>query len=140
MKKVILLAAIVMAGFFAANAQRGGGGFPRVSLEDRVKTTMEKLAPLNLDKDQQEKTKVVFTDFYAAGQKMREGMRDGGTPDRQAMMDQMKKNADDRDKKLKDIFSADQFTKWKDIEPSLRPHRPGGKEGGKDMPPPPPGA
>jgi len=61
-------------------------------------------------------------------------MAGGGQPDREKMMSESKKLADERDVKLKAIFTADQFKKWKDeIEPSLRPQRGGG--GGGNRPP-----
>lgn len=138
---MILLVTIVLAGIYTANAQRGRGGFQRPSVEDRVKRTTEKLAVLKLDKDQLAKAEVVFTDFYKARDEEMKSMWSGGgeKPDRQAMMDKMKKMNGDRDEKLKAIFSEDQFKKWKDeVEPSLRPQRPGGKGKDRDAPPPPP--
>ena len=58
-------------------------------------------------------------------QKQREEMKSGGgTPDRDAMRDNMLKLNIERDEKLKLIFTDDQFKKWKqDIEPAMRPQR-----------------
>lgn len=128
MKKAILFIAIVLTGVLATQAQ--GGGFQRRTPEERLKMTKEKLAPLNLDKDQTTKSDSVFMDFYRAQDKMFEEMRaGGGQPDREAMREKMQKNMGDRDEKLKKIFTEDQYKKWKDeIEPSLRPQR--GNRGG----------
>jgi hypothetical protein len=52
--------------------------------------------------------------------KLRESMQPGTPPDRSVF----EKLVTDRDEKLKGIFSADQFKKFKDeVEPALRPQR-----------------
>lgn len=127
-RKLGFLLVCMFATFTIVNAQ--GGGQPK-TVEERVKTAMEKLAPLSLDKDQTEKTNVVFTDYYKSAQKMRdEAMAAGGQPDREKMKAEMQKHGDERDEKLKKIFSADQYKKFKDeIEATLRPQRQGGGGG-----------
>jgi hypothetical protein len=127
MKKAFFLVMIAIAGVLTANAQ-GGGGFQRRTVEERVKSVMERLAPLNLDKDQTVKTDSVFTQSYRDQDKMREEMRAGGAqPDRDQMREKMQKLNDDRDEKLKKIFTADQFKKWHDeIQPAMRQQRGGG--------------
>ena len=124
-KKILLFSAFALLSFCAVNAQGGG---MRMSVPDRVKMVMDKLADFKLDKDKTALTDSAFTDYYRAGQKMREDMMaGGGQPDRDAMREKMKKFADERDDKLKKIFTDDQYKKWKDeIEPSLRPQRPAG--------------
>lgn len=124
-KKILLFSACALLSFCAVNAQGGG---MRMSVPDRVKMVMDKLADFKLDKDKTALTDSAFTDYYRAGQKMREDMMaGGGQPDRDAMREKMKKFADERDDKLKKIFTDDQYKKWKDeIEPSLRPQRPAG--------------
>jgi periplasmic protein CpxP/Spy len=126
-KKIVLFVAAALALVFSANAQ-GGGGMPRRTVEERVKAAMDKLADFKLDKDKAALTDSAFTAFYKAQDKMREEMMSGGgTPDRDAMRAKMQKYAAERDDRLKTIFTDDQFKKWKDeIEPSLRPQRPGG--------------
>jgi hypothetical protein len=94
----------------------------RQTVEERVKNVMEKLrSPLKLDDDQAKKTESVFTNFYQAQQKMMEEMRGSGErPDRSVF----EKITTERDEKLKAIFSADQYKKFKDeIEETLRPQR-----------------
>jgi periplasmic protein CpxP/Spy len=97
-------------------------GFQRQTVPERVKTTMEKLQPLQLNPTQMQQTDSVFTDFYTSQNKMREDARASGTrPDRSIF----EKMSSDRDEKLKTIFTADQFTKFKnEIEATLRPQRP----------------
>ena len=125
-KKLFLFAAFSLLAFCGVNAQGG-----RMSVPERVKTVMDKLADFKLDKDKTALTDSTLTNFYRAQQKMMEDMRAaGGQPDRDKMMEGRKKLADERDDKLKKIFTEDQFKKWKDeIEPSTRPQRPGGGGG-----------
>ena len=94
----------------------------RQTVEERVKGVMEKLKSLlKLDDDQAKKTDSAFTNYYQAQQKMMEEMRASGTrPDRSVF----EKITNDRDTKLKTIFSADQYKKFKDeVEETLRPQR-----------------
>ena len=134
MKKVILLLiAVATAGVFTANAQGGGGGgFQRRTPDENLKMVKEKLVDLKLTPEQTTKSDSVFLNFYKDRDKMMEDMRaGGGTPDRDAMREKSQKMSDARDEKLKAIFSADQFKKWKDeIEPAMRPQRRQGGGGG----------
>jgi hypothetical protein len=136
MKKVILLLiAVATAGVFTANAQGGGGGgFQRRTPEENLKMVKEKLVDLKLTSEQTTKSDSVFLNFYKDRDKMMEDMRaGGGTPDRDAMREKSQKMSNDRDDKLKVIFSADQFKKWKDeIEPAMRPQRRQGGGGGNN--------
>ncbi len=120
--KIAMLTALLFSVIISVNAQQGG--MSRPSVEDRVKMTMDKLAPLNLTTDEQTKTQTVFTDFYTQQTKMFEDARNSGTrPDREAFQ----KLTSDRDDKLKAIFTDDQYKKFTDeIEPTLRGHRGGG--------------
>jgi periplasmic protein CpxP/Spy len=128
-KKMLLIAAFALLIFFAANAQQGGG--MRMSVPERVKMVMDKLTDFKLDNDKTALTDSTFTNYYRGLQKMMEDMRAaGGQPDRDKMMDGRKKLADERDDKLKKIFTDDQYKKWKnDIEPTTRPQRPAGGGG-----------
>jgi protein CpxP len=117
--KIAMLIALLFAVKISTNAQQG---MQRRTVEERIKSTMDKLTtPLNLDTAVQAKTTAVFTDFYTAQDKMREDARaSGNRPDRSAM----EKMMNDRDEKLKAIFTNDQYKKFKDeVEPTLRPQR-----------------
>ncbi len=124
-KKILLCAAFALLSFCAVNAQ--GGGMQR-TVPERVKMVMDKLTDFKLDKDKTALTDSAFTEYYRGGQKMREeAMAGGGQPDRDAMREKMKKLADERDDKLKKMFTDDQYKKWKDeIEATTRPQRPAG--------------
>ena len=122
--KIAMFIGFLFAVTISAHAQ---GGMQRRTVEERVKSAMDKISDsLKLDKTQQDKTTAVFTDFYTSQDKMREDARASGTrPDRSVM----EKMANDRDDKLKSIFTDDQFKKFKsDIEPTLRPQRPQGAQ------------
>ena len=117
--KITMLVALIFAATISTHAQQG---MQRRTVEERVKSAMDKISdPLKLDKAQQDKTTAVFTDYYTTQDKMREDARaSGARPDRSVR----EKLANDRDDKLKSIFTDDQFQKFKsDIEPTLRPQR-----------------
>ena len=116
--KITMFIALLFAITIHANAQ----GMQRMTVEERVKTTMDKMTtPLNLDTAEQSKTAAVFTDFYTSQNKMREDARASGTrPDRSVF----EKIMNDRDDKLKAIFTDTQYKKYKDeVEATLRPQR-----------------
>ncbi len=121
------MALAAMFTITAVNAQ--GGGSQRTSPEERIKFTIEKMAPLNLDAATKAKADVIITDFVIGQQKAMDEVRASGG-DREAMMAKRKEFADARDGKLKAIFTEAQMKQWKDeIEPSLRPQRPAGGGG-----------
>ena len=117
-----------MLSFTAANAQGGGG--QRMTPEERIKFTIEKMTPLNLDAETKSKADVIITDYINGQQKAMDEVRASGG-DRDAMMAKRKEFTDARDAKLKAIFTEAQMKQWKDeIEPSLRPQRPAGAPAG----------
>jgi len=123
--KFLLTLLTLCGGVLIANAQ--GGGFTRRTVEERAKSAMDKLADFKLDKEKADQTDSVFTQFYRTADAKRQEMMAGGSPDRDKMREEMQKMSAERDDKLKKIFTEEQFKKWKDeIEPSLRPQRPGG--------------
>lgn len=116
--KITMLFALILIATTGIYAQ----GMQRRTVPERVKATMDKITPaLNLDASQQTKTDSTFTDYYTAQMKMFEDARaSGNRPDRSVFQ----KLTDDRDAKLKEIFTADQYTKFKNgVEESLRPQR-----------------
>jgi periplasmic protein CpxP/Spy len=125
--KTWMMAAALLLGLGTVTAQ--GGGFPRKTVPERVQEVMAKLAEFNLDKDKTAQTEATFTTFYTNIEKMMEEMRGGGgRPDREVVREKRQKLVDERDGKLKGIFTEEQYNKWKnEIEPSMRPNRgPGG--------------
>ena len=125
-KKMFLMMLAFVALAFSVNAQGGG---PRMSMADRIQRVHKamdsafKLEPATLTK-----VDTVFATYYRAQEKVREEMMSGGErPDMQAIREKMAPLTEARDKELKTLLSADQFTKWKEeIEPAMMPRRGGG--------------
>ena len=125
-KQLGLVAMAAMFSIAVANAQGG----QRMTPEERIKFTIEKMAPLNLDVATKAKSDSIITDYINESQKVMDELRESGA-DRETMMAKRKEIADARDLKLKAIFTEAQMKQWKDeIEPSLRPQRPAGGGGG----------
>lgn len=116
--------ALLFAGHMTINAQ----GFQRRTVEERVKTTVDKLSPeLSLKDDQKTKLSDAYTEFYKGVDKLREDARaEGGRPDRTAF----RKLADDRDAKVKGFLSEDQYKKYTDALENMKKERGGGRHGG----------
>ena len=116
--KITMLFAFILIATTGIYAQ----GMQRRSVPERVKAAMDKITPaLSLDATKQTKTDSAFTDYYNAQMKMFEDARaSGNRPDRS----EFQKLTDARDAKLKGIFTADQYTKFKnEVEETLRPQR-----------------
>lgn len=116
--KITMMLAFLFIAAFSVQAQ-----MQRMSVEDRVKETMEKLKPLKLDKDQQKKTSEVFTGFFNNQQKMmREAREKGERPN----FSDFEKATEERNETLKGIFTAEQYKLFKDkVEATLSPQRRG---------------
>lgn len=128
MKKQIVMTTMAAIFSIAAVKAQGGGG-QRMTPEERIKFTIEKMAPLNLDAATKAKSDAIITDYINEQQKAMDEIRANGG-DRDAMMAKRKELVDARDAKLKLIFTEAQMKLWKDeIEPSLRPQRPAGGGG-----------
>ena len=97
-------------------------GMQRMTVPERVKSAMDKITtPLGLSAAQASSTDSVFTDYYSTQTKAFQDARASGQrPDRSVFQ----KMTDERDAKLKSIFTPDQYTKFKnEIEATLRPQR-----------------
>ncbi len=117
-RKITMLFALILIATTGIYAQ----GMQRRTVPERVKATMDKITtPLNLDASQASRTDSVFTDYYTAQMKMfQDAQASGNRPDRAAFQKLMQ----DRDAKLQTIFTADQYTKFKnEVEQTLRPQR-----------------
>jgi len=115
--KALFISMFLIAGTMMAQGQ----GFQRATVEERVKRATDTLTTVfKFDKNIQDKSAVVFTDYYKAMDKLREGLPDGERPDRT----QMDKLSTERDERLKKILTEEQFKKFKDeIAPALRSRR-----------------
>ncbi|MBL0135219.1 MAG: hypothetical protein IPP79_15175 [Chitinophagaceae bacterium] len=127
MKKLFLVACLIIAGFTITYAQgQGGGGFQRRTVEERVKIIHDKMdSAFKPSADKLKEVDEAFTAFYKAQDKVREELMSGGErPDPQVMREKLTPITTERDDKLKKILTEDQYKKWKDeIEPSMRPQR-----------------
>ena len=115
--KFVLLVSFIMMTTMAAFSQQ-----QQRTVEERVKDVIEKIkTPLALDEAQVKKVDSVYTAYYTAQRKMREEIQASGErPDRSVF----EKMNNDRDEKLKAIFTEAQFDKFKkEVEPTLRPQR-----------------
>ncbi len=121
MKKQFLLFAA--ATLFSVSSLMAQAGRQMSTPEERTKSTMEKINSFNLTADNQTKVQTILTDFYKSAQTLTQEMRAAGA-DRNAMMEKRKGLADERDAKLKQVFTQEQYQKWIDeIEPTTRPQR-----------------
>ncbi len=127
MKKILMvLVVLAVSGAVAVQAQ---GGQQRRTVEERVQAAHQKLdSAFKLEKAKITEADSVFAVYYRAQDKLREELMASGSQDFQAMREKMQPLADERDKKLQAILTADQYKIWKDqIEELLRPRRGGGR-------------
>lgn len=113
----------------SVNAQ--GGNFQRRTPEERVKTVHDKLdSAFKLDAAKLAQVDEVFLNYYKDSDKKMDEIRSAGGG-REEMTAARQKLTEDRDAKLKALLSEEQMKTWKEqIEPSMRPQRPAGGQGG----------
>lgn len=126
--KITLFVMLMFAGILSTQAQQGQGGQRRTA-EERTKMSIDRLTDsLKLSAAQASELNPVYTDFYKAQDKLREGLAPGTRPDQAEMI----KLLETRDAKLKVILKEEQFTKLKAMD-AARGNRGGG--GGGQRPP-----
>ncbi len=125
MKKQLFLFAAALSLAGAAMAQ--GGNFTRRTPEERLKPVHEKIdSAFKLDAAKMVQADTIFLQYYREQDKKMDELREAQA-DRGATMAARQKMADERDVKLKTVFTEAQFKIWKDeIEPSMRGPRGGG--------------
>jgi hypothetical protein len=124
MKKQFLLfiaaAFISISSLMAQDASRPARPTP----EERTKETMEKLARFDMKEQKRTKVEEIMTNFYKSQQAARQEMHAAGTTDRTVMMEKNKKLMAERDAKLKEVLTEEEYNKWiTEIEPTTRPQR-----------------
>lgn len=134
MRKTFILMSMLLLIGMAAQAQRAQGGqrAARLSPEEASKTQAETFQEeLGLSDEQYKKTyDVLLASAKTSAEKMTE-MRSGGSFDRESFQKMTAELQVDKDKKLKEIFSATQWTgyeAWKKANPP-RAGRGGGRGG-----------
>lgn len=140
MKRVILLAAIVLAGIYTANAQRGGGGWGGGDrMEQFKKMQKQRLKDsLQFSDDKADKVVAIQAEFQP---KMRDIMQDQSL-DQDAKKSKFKDLREEQKKRLKEVLTDDELAKLEAFQERNRGHmrpgggRPGGR-GDKEAPPPP---
>ena len=129
MKKMSLLLLASFAVAVTVSAQGGGGGFQRRTVEERVATIHAKMdSAFKLEASKLAEVDAIFTTFYKDSDKAREEMMSTGErPSREAMQEKTAPITEAREKKLKAALPEAQYEIWKkQIEPGMRPQRPGG--------------
>ena len=127
MKKQLFLFAAALSVTVATLAQ---GGNPRRTPEERLKPVHEKIdSAFKLDAAKLVQADSIFLQYYREQDKKMDELREAQA-DRGATMAARQKMADERDVKLKTVFTEAQFKTWKEeIEPSMRGPRGGGGGG-----------
>jgi periplasmic protein CpxP/Spy len=126
MKKQILLT--LFAFTVAISSISAQGGFQRRTPEERAKVAHDKIdSAFKLDAEKMAKVDSIFLDSYKQQDAKMEEIRASGSFDREAMRTAREELMNNRDAKLKEVFTEEQMKKFKDeIEPSMRPQRGGG--------------
>ena len=111
--KLILVVMLMFLGIFSSRAQ----GFQRRTVEERTKMAIDRLVDsVKISDVQQKDITAVFTDYYKAQDKIREGLAPGARPERA----DMEKIMLERDTKLKIILTEDQYNRFKEMESAMR--------------------
>jgi len=110
----------VMFSALLAQPPGGGRGF-QMSEEDIKERTAETAETLGLNEDQHKKFLAVEMDFYNKMQIARQKMRNADPrPTREEMRATMTTFRDEHDKKVKEIFTDEQFTQYMKLREQRR--------------------
>ncbi|MGJ7030712.1 hypothetical protein [Niabella hirudinis] len=117
----ILVLGLLLALNTTLHAQKEG-------VADKVNTVLAKFdTTIKPDKAKRSSIETIFTDFYAAQDKLRNNIQGSSTlaqglqQDYQSVRKQNDRLFTERDSQLKKALSAEEYKKWKeDIEPSIR--------------------
>ena len=122
MKKIFVLSFMLMFALIVSAQQRRGG---MMSEEAMAQMYEEMKKELSLTDKQFEDVKAIYTDYYT---KMRE-QRESAGGDREKMRELMTSLGEKRNEKIKEVLTAEQFTKYEKMEADRRQRGPGGGGG-----------
>lgn len=132
-KRFLITLTIALSLSGAAFAQPGGGGFQRMTVEERVTRIHNKLdSAFKLGPEIFKVLDTALTLLYKQQDAKRQELMAGGpgSVDRETIQAEMKKFSDAQDEILKAVLNKDQYEIWKEkIQPSMRPQRPQGGGG-----------
>ncbi len=132
MKKMLVCLMALFGSAVIVSAQPGGG--MRRTPEERAAVIHQKLdSAFKLEASKLAMLDTALVALYKAQDAKRQEMMAGGSFDRDAFMEEMKKFNDAQDEMLKAVLSKDQYEIWKEkIQPAMRPQRQGsgGRPGG----------
>lgn len=132
MKKMLVCLMALFGSAVIVSAQPGGG--MRRTPEERAAVIHQKLdSAFKLEASKLAMLDTALVALYKAQDAKRQEMMAGGSFDRDAFIEEMKKFNDAQDEMLKAVLSKDQYEIWKEkIQPAMRPQRQGsgGRPGG----------
>lgn len=125
MKKMLVCLMALFGSAVIVSAQPGGG--MRRTPEERAAVIHQKLdSAFKLEASKLAMLDTALVALYKAQDAKRQEMMAGGSFDRDAFMEEMKKFNDAQDEMLKAVLSKDQYEIWKEkIQPAMRPQRQG---------------
>lgn len=131
--KKMLICLLALFGTTAIVSAQPGGGMRRTP-EERAAVIHQKLdSAFKLEASKLAMLDTALVALYKAQDAKRQEMMAGGSFDRDAFMEEMKKFNDAQDEMMKAVLSKDQYEVWKEkIQPAMRPQRQGagGRPGG----------
>lgn len=124
--KKMFVCLLAMLGLAAVVSAQPGG--MRRTPEERVAVIHQKLdSAFKLEASKLAVLDTALIALYKAQDAKRQELMAGGSFDRDAFMEEMKKFNDAQDEMFKAVLSKDQYEIWKEkIQPAMRPQRQGG--------------
>lgn len=125
--KKMLICLLALFGTAAIVSAQPGAGMRRTP-EERVAVIHQKLdSAFKLESSKLAMLDTALVALYKAQDAKRQEMMAGGSFDRDAFMEEMKKYNDAQDEMFKAVLTKDQYEIWKEkIQPAMRPQRQGG--------------
>jgi len=125
MKKMFVCLLALLGSAVVVSAQPGG---TRRTPEERVAVIHQKLdSAFKLEASKLAVLDTALVALYKAQDAKRQEMMAGGSFDRDAFMEEMKKYNDAQDEMFKAVLTKEQYEIWKEkIQPAMRPQRQGG--------------